>query len=46
MGGAAWGNIPYGFLPIEGPPVPPQDRWGIPATNKEILAHPAGPPVE
>lgn len=33
MGGPAWGNIPYGFLPTEGPYVPQQDRWGILATQ-------------
>lgn len=28
MGGPAHGNIPLGFLPIEGPAVSPADRWG------------------
>jgi len=45
MGGPAFGNVPYGYLPIEGPEVPPQDRWGVPATPSEIDS-PVGPPVE
>lgn len=43
MGGPAQGNIPYGNLPIEGPNVPPQDRWGI---SKFNLKFPVGPPIE
>ena len=45
MGGPAWGHIPYGLLPIEGPGVTPQDRWGIPATPSQVES-PVGPPVE
>ena len=45
MGGPGWGHIPYGFLPISGKKVPPQDRWGVHATVSEIES-PVGPPVE
>ena len=29
MGGPAHGKIPYGYLPKEGPPLPPENRWGL-----------------
>ena len=45
MGGPAYSKIPLGYLPIEGPIVPPTDRWGQPAT-KEQLETPVGPPFE
>lgn len=45
MGGPATPKIPAGFLPIEGPEVPPQNRWGESATA-ENLQHPVGPPLE
>lgn len=45
MGGPAWGKIPYGFLPINGPDVPPQNRWGERITSEDTLQNPVGPPV-
>lgn len=45
MGGPAYPKIPYGYLPIEGPNVPPLDRWGLPVSQFN-LEHPVGPPVE
>ena len=44
--GEANGQIPYGFIPLEGPAVKPQDRWGQPPKSEFELKHPVGPPVE
>ena len=43
MGGPAYPKIPYGFLPTLGKDVPPQNRWGQPATEFNI-DHPVGSP--
>lgn len=45
QGGAAYPRIPYGFIPTEGKPVPPQNRWGEPATKFNV-ENPVGPPPE
>lgn len=44
-GGETNPQIPYGFLPIEGPDVPPLNRWGQPVSEFNIK-HPVGPEVE
>lgn len=44
-GGETNPQIPYGYLPIEGPDVPPLDRWGLPVSDFNVK-FPVGPPVE
>jgi hypothetical protein len=48
MYGEANGNIPFGYIPLEGPPVAPQDRWGRKITNSELadMKRFVGPPIE
>ena len=46
MGGPATSKIPAGLLPIEGPAVLPQNRWGEVITDSGQLITPVGPPLE
>jgi hypothetical protein len=42
----AKGKIPYGYLPIEGPEVSPQNRWGEEILDQSYLNTPVGSPPE